>query len=144
MNIDHLIETCVPGGALCDPQVVADNIRRYFAESDPFREIREELKYSLQELDRVTAVYNDAADSIGCAEHAIRRAMDMITESIHSKDVKTFHERWGDQEWIVPPSALVFHRVHGKWIPAKGIGKPSGRGILYRIPFTKAEGKEQP
>ena len=29
IDVEKLIAECVPGGDLCDPQVVADNIRRY-------------------------------------------------------------------------------------------------------------------
>ncbi len=29
IDVEKLIAACVPGGDLCDPQQVADNIRRY-------------------------------------------------------------------------------------------------------------------
>ena len=33
-GLDCLIAACVPGGDLCDPQAVADNIRNYFSTND--------------------------------------------------------------------------------------------------------------
>lgn len=30
VDVENLIQTCVPGGSICDPQAVADSIRRYF------------------------------------------------------------------------------------------------------------------
>ncbi|HWL51331.1 MAG TPA: hypothetical protein VNQ90_02790 [Chthoniobacteraceae bacterium] len=43
-------------------------------------------------------------------------------------------ERWGDRVWIVPPGARIFHLKRQEWIDAPGVGEPSGRGILYRVP----------
>lgn len=30
-DIEAMLKACIPGGSVCDPQVVADNIRTYFA-----------------------------------------------------------------------------------------------------------------
>ena len=31
IDIEQLIETCIPGGSICDPRQIADNIRAYVA-----------------------------------------------------------------------------------------------------------------
>lgn len=121
--VDHLIETCVPGGDLCDPQVVADNIRRYFdklqsvtlhvrAAPEPSTDLPTEqgLYWWREEKGEKWILVKAAPDDLGVSK-AIYHVLDPYEHRgwMRYTTFDLWAERYGIGQWLpcLPPESEV-------------------------------------